>query len=143
MAVAGNAGRSLDLFFPAHCGRMRGQSAFIGRETITPRNPLCSVILWAKAFLSAVAEHLANPWFDGALLRRERPPSVRPNAEMSFRSAKDVPSKVRVIETGGLCQNGWIDGVLHAFSLCTTGQSHQPLTLMRSLYLKRLKTELR
>jgi hypothetical protein len=70
MAVAEIAGRSLDLFFPTHCGRLRGRSVFIGRETIAPRSPPCAVILWAKAFLSAVAEHFANPWFTDARRRK-------------------------------------------------------------------------
>jgi hypothetical protein len=41
-----------------------------------------------------IGTHLRNRWFDEAFLRQERPPSVRQNPEMSFRSAVAVPEKL-------------------------------------------------
>ena len=39
-------------------------------------------------------DRFRNRWFAGAIWRADPPPSVRLSAEMSFRSAKDVPAKV-------------------------------------------------
>jgi len=39
-----------------------------------------------------------NGWLDNAFLRRERPPSAGPTAEMSFRNAVAVPESHRINE---------------------------------------------
>ena len=55
----------------------------------TPKPPKCSFS--------------TSPFVLRVILRLKRPPSVKPSAEMSFRSARDVPLKGWVIETGDLC----------------------------------------
>ena len=61
------------------------------------------------------SKHISNtdacriPWFDGAFLQPERPPSVKPIAKLSFRSARKVPSNVRVFENRRAGQIRWFD----------------------------------
>ena len=64
------------IFFPRIAVDCVREPFLCGRETIAPRSPLCAVILWAKAFHSAVAEHLANPSFDGTRRRKSDEPLI-------------------------------------------------------------------
>jgi hypothetical protein len=51
----------------------------------------CNGAWWSLAVTSR------KVWFDGAFLWRERPPRVKPIAEMSFRITLAVPTKVWVL----------------------------------------------
>jgi hypothetical protein len=51
-------------------------------------------VMWLRPMrLNLIVGNAENRWFDGALLRRQRPLRVKPIAEMSFRNALALQTK--------------------------------------------------
>ena len=82
---------------------------------LSSRHLADAVLMRNQCFVHAARTKFPDnkAWLAGVFLRRKRPPSARPSAEMSFRGAREVPTKVWVRETGGPCHNRWIFGKSH------------------------------